>query len=63
MRGFRQQAWTQRAKSSGSGTGPWKPPTSWPTLNIPDKLICSPVRRFHFSVRQLVVLSPLQVWA
>ena len=63
MRGFRQQACTQRRNSSASGDGPAKPPTSWPTLNRPDSDICSPVRMFQRKLSQLVVLSPLQLWA
>ena len=63
MRGTRQQAWVQRISISASGTGPSKPPMSWPVLNIPDRLIVSAMRWFQRIVCQLVLLSPLQVCA
>ena len=63
IRGTRQQACVQRISSSASGTGPKKPPMSWPMLNMPDRLIVSAMRWFQRSVCQLVVLSPDQVCA
>jgi len=32
-------------------------------LNMPESDMPRPVRKFHYSDSQLVVLSPLQVWA
>ncbi len=62
-RGLNAPLCIQRTSSSGSGTGPKKPPTSWPVLNMPDRLIVRPMRMFQRSVCQLVVLSPDHVCA
>jgi hypothetical protein len=62
-RGCNSPTWVQRISISESGGGPAKPPTSWPMLNMPESDMPRPVRKFHFSESQLVVLSPLQVWA
>ena len=62
-RGLSAQACAQRIRSSASGTGPAKPPTSWPVSNNPESPIVSAIRWFQRNVLQLVVLSPVQVWA
>ena len=62
-RGYIRPACVQRIRSSAPGGGPAKPPTSWPILKRPESDMPSPVRKFHWSDSQLVVLSPLHVWA
>jgi hypothetical protein len=62
-RGCSTPAWVQRISNSGPGVGPAKPPMSWPMLYRPERLMPRPVRKFHFSESQPVVLSPLQVCA
>ena len=62
-RGLNAPLCVQRTRSSGSGTGPAKPPTSCPMLNMPDRLIVSPIRMFQRSVCHDVVLSPDHVCA
>ena len=55
--------WNQRSSNSAPGRGPVKPPMSWPTSGIPDRLMDRLCARFQRKVCQLVKLSPLQVSA
>lgn len=52
---------TKRQSGSGSGLGPWKPPTWWPRVNIPVGGKFRPCAGLKRSVFQAVAMPPDEV--